>query len=142
MADYGQRAGIYFRGYLADTSEVFDERLDGEPFEFVVGSGVVPVGVERAVRSMEVGDEVEVTLSPAEAFGEYCDDACFKIPTFMIPNAEDLPIGKYIDIRSQDGVGFAHAKVVDVRDCVAYFDMNHPLAGKRCVYQIKLADLT
>ena len=53
--------------------------------QFVCGVGQMLPGVDEAVKGMRVGETREVTLTPADAFGERDDEAIFEVPLASLP---------------------------------------------------------
>jgi FKBP-type peptidyl-prolyl cis-trans isomerase 2 len=139
MASQGQKVKAHYRGTLEDGTE-FDNSYDrGEPIEFVVGVGQMIPGFDAAVLEMAVGDAKTVHIPAAEAYGEFREDLVENVPLEYIPNAEQLPVGKFIFMPMEDGQ-MARCKVVKIEDGIATFDLNHELAGKDLIFEIELIE--
>ena len=63
-----------------------------------------------------------------------------KFPVENIPNADELPVGEIIYMRTPEGQPVP-MRVVSVEDGVATFDMNHPLAGKPLNFDLELVEV-
>ena len=63
------------------------------------------------------------------------------MPTYRIPNGENLPVGQMIAWKTPRSAEPVPATVVSVENQVATLDFNHPLAGKDLVYWVKLIDV-
>lgn len=140
MAHEGQSARFLYRGSLPDGS-VFDD-CNGEPHGIVLGRHQVMRALENALLAMEPGDERTLELSCDEAYGRYDEKAVQKVPTYKIPNGENLPVGETIGWTSPRNIEPIPVKVLNIENQVATLDFNHPLAGKDIVYWIKLVDLS
>ncbi|MGV8083722.1 MAG: peptidylprolyl isomerase [Coriobacteriia bacterium] len=121
------------------SGEVFDDRRDGSPLKVLLGSAMIPKGVEKELLDMEDGEERTILVSPEEGYGPYENDAVFKIPLNTLPDWESLPVGKYIHWYGKNERP-AYAKVVEVTDTHAVLDLNHPLAGKELEYWVKIVE--
>ncbi|RMG04269.1 MAG: FKBP-type peptidyl-prolyl cis-trans isomerase, partial [Nitrospirae bacterium] len=55
QAKSGDRVKVHYSGFLEDGT-VFDSSLQGEPFEFTLGEGMVIPGFENAVIGMDIGE--------------------------------------------------------------------------------------
>lgn len=139
MRDMGSWVDISYRGTYPD-GVVFEERAAGLPLRVVFGANCVPKGLERVLREMELGEERTVAVSAAEGFGPHEEDAVLRIPVSMIPDYRSLPVGEYIqwygDTRKNKEP--TAAKVVKVDDFEVILDLNHPLAGRDVVYEVKV----
>lgn len=140
MPKEGQYARFLYRGSLPD-GEVFDD-CRGVPHEVVLGRHQIMRALEAALLSMEPGEERTLELSPEEAYGTYNDRAVQKVPTYKIPNGENLPVGETIGWTSPRNIEPIPVKVVSVENQVATLDFNHPLAGKDIVYWVKLVEVS
>lgn len=139
MVEVGEKVLVDFVGTLDDGSEFSNSYLVGEPFEFVVGSHVMLPAFEKAVCDMEVGEEIEIRIPPAEAYGEYDETLVERAPVKMIPNARELPLGKYIVFNTPQGE--LRVKVLGIEGDTVLFDHNHELAGKALNFKVKLVDV-
>lgn len=121
-------------GTVFDSSENHDEAL-----EFTVGTGQVIKGFDDAVRDMEVGNEKEFRLEPAEAYGEYNDALTQLIPKEVIKADMEIELGMMLLVKSPDGQQMP-AKIVGLTEDEVKLDMNHPLAGEALTFKIKVIE--
>ena len=54
-----------------DGSEIESSRETGEPMAYLHGYNNIIKGLEAALEGKNTGDEVDVTISPEDAYGEY-----------------------------------------------------------------------
>jgi FKBP-type peptidyl-prolyl cis-trans isomerase SlyD len=110
---------------------------DGKPLEdddsqlaYLHGSGGIFPKVEAALEGREVGHEVDLTLEPADAFGEYDAQLLRVEPRACFP--ETLEVG--MQFEGVPGDREDEALIYTVTDITAeavVVDANHPLAGER-----------
>lgn len=131
----GNKVKVEYEGRF-ENGEVFDstERHGGEPLEFVVGSGMLVPGFEKAVEGMSQGEGKEVTLTPEEAYGEVNPQYVQKLPKDKFP--AEAKEGMLIGIPTP--MGQIPAKILKIEEDSVELDMNHPLAGKTLVFNIKV----
>lgn len=135
----GDVVKIDYTGTL-DDGFVFDSSKNhGQPLEFTVGSGKVIKGFDDAVRDMEVGEEKEFRLEPAEAYGEYTDALIDTVSRDVVQTSMDMEIGKIFLVQTPNGQQMP-AKIIDLTDEKVTFDLNHPLAGKALTFKIKIVE--
>lgn len=139
MVQKGQMAKVSYVGTF-DDGTVFDstEKQGGKTFDFIVGSGNVIPGFEKAVLDMEIGDSAMVTIEPADAYGEYDLSKLQTEKIEDVPGAAELArhVGEVVYL--QDRGDYIPATVVSAENGNITVDFNHPMAGKRLNFAITL----
>lgn len=136
----GKTCRTHYRGTFNDGTQ-FDSSYDrGEPLEFVCGAGMMIKGFDAAVADMEVGQEVDIHLMPAEAYGESDPDAIFTTEIKRMPGAENLSVGQKVYLRDNYGRPIP-VKVVAKDEESITFDANHEMAGKELNFHIELVEV-
>ncbi len=136
----GKTCRTHYRGTLNDGTQ-FDSSYDrGEPLEFVCGAGMMIRGYDAAVANMEVGETVNVHLTPAEAYGEADPNAIFTVEISKMPGAEELSVGDQVYLQNMYGQPFP-VKVAAKDDKTITFDANHEMAGKELNFTIELVEV-
>lgn len=133
----GDRVSVHYTGTL-DDGAVFDSSQEREPLEFTVGDGEVIPGFEDAVIGMSPGDEKTVVLSPSEAYGEYDREMLVEGPRDKFP--ANVEAGQSFHVHLQ-GDEEADAVVKEVRKDSVVLDFNHPLAGQRLTFRIRVLNI-
>lgn len=113
---------------------VADQATEEKPFDYIQGGHMVLPKLEEAVEGLEEGDSFEVTIGPADAYGEYDPKLRFDLPksSFSIDGVvrEDLlVVGRIIPMIGPDGM-VVRAQVVEVKEEAVTVDFNDPMAGK------------
>lgn len=142
MADLtrqGQIAYIRYEGGVYGEKPV-DRHME-EPLAVVIGMGRVPLGVEKALRVLEVGESVRLVIPPEEGYGEAFDKYVKWYPRAVIPHGYDIKEGTFIMWESADGLAKRPTYVAEATDDAVKLDMNHPFAGKTLEYWVELVDL-
>jgi FKBP-type peptidyl-prolyl cis-trans isomerase 2 len=99
--------------------------------QFVQGKHELLPALESALTGLKPGETKHVDLKPDEAFGPYDEKKKMMVTREELPS--DLRPGAIM--QSRDGRPFT---VVEVSDTKALIDYNHPLAGKRIVFDVKV----
>ncbi|MBO6853777.1 MAG: peptidylprolyl isomerase [Marivivens sp.] len=135
----GDTVRIHYTGTLT-TGETFDSSEGRDPLEFVVGSGQIIPGLDKAIPGMEVGDKKTVEVPCVEAYGESDPNARQSIPRGQIP--ENIPVDPGTQLQMQAPSGqVIPVVVVSANDEEVVLDANHPLAGKDLTFAIELVGL-
>ena len=111
---------------------------DGEPIEYVHGYGMLVPGLEAALVGLKLGEEKKVVVSAEEGFGTHDEELVLEIDRSEFP--EELNIGDEFIAESPDGDEVA-MRVMEVRRDSVIADANHPLAGMRLHYSVKVTEL-
>ena len=138
----GDKIKVEYTGTLEDGT-VFDSTKHGDhahPLEFEVGSGQIIPGFEKAVMGMKKGEEKEIKLESAEAYGDPNPELVKKIPRDQLPKQELKP-GMMLGMKLPNGMQLP-AKITEISDESVTIDMNHPLAGKVLNFKIKIVEIS
>ncbi|SMY08442.1 FKBP-type peptidyl-prolyl cis-trans isomerase [Flavimaricola marinus] len=132
----GDTVRIHYTGTL-ENGETFDSSEGRDPLEFVVGSGQIIPGLDKALPGMTVGESKSVPVPCAEAYGEANPEARQDVPRETIP--AELPVEPGLQLQMQTQTGqVIPVTVVEVSEETVVLDANHPLAGKDLTFQIEL----
>lgn len=138
-AEDGDTVQVHYTGTL-DDGTVFDSSRDREPLEFELGARQVIPGFEDAVRGLEVGDSVEVQLSPDQAYGERNEELLVDVAKSDLPDGLEPEVGQTLEVRTDDDEPMA-AWVSEIGDDSITVDLNHPLAGRELNFEVELVDV-
>ena len=136
----GKLCKTHYRGTLNDGT-VFDSSYDrGEPLEFICGMGMMIPGYDAAVAKMEVGESIDIHLTPDEAYGYSDPRAIFTLEIRQMPGSEELSVGDRVSLYTAAGQPMP-VTVTARDDTTITFDANHELAGKDLNFHIELVDV-
>jgi FKBP-type peptidyl-prolyl cis-trans isomerase SlyD len=131
---------VFFHYTLKDDAgEVLDSSDGGEPLGYLHGHGNIVEGLEREMTGKSVDDEFDVTVAPAEGYGERNDDLKQAIPRAAFKDVEDLAPGMMFHIQSPDGMH--PITVMEVGDDEVLIDGNHMLAGVTLHFHVKITEI-
>lgn len=122
-----------------DDGEIADTTQGGMPLRFLSGSGQLLPAFEDALIGLTAGDETQITLSPADGYGEYDEEAFEEVPIDQFPTDHELELGMAIGVQDQSGEIF-EATVAEIREDTVVLDYNHSLAGETLHFSIKVLD--
>lgn len=134
----GDTVRINYKGSLEDGT-LFDANESGRPFEFLVGSGKVIPGFNRGVVGMTPGDVKRFEVAPEDGYGPYRPHLCVEVEKSRLEGV-DLVVGQPVEIRRKGDLGvIGHLK--EVKADVVVVDANHPLAGKKLIFDVELVEV-
>ena len=112
----------------------------GAEMAYLHGYGGIFPKVEEALQGKRVGQEVNVTLEPDDAFGEYDADL------LRVEGRERFPDTLEIGMRFEGIPGDREDEaliytVTDITDEKVVVDGNHPLAGERLWFKCTVKDV-
>lgn len=122
-----------------EDGEVFDESPEGQPIEFYNGLGMVIAGFENCVVKMKVGESKKIEVNPEEGYGPVRKELVLKVPlsTFEGLPKEELIEGAEIVATLETGQSIP-VKILKIENEQVDVDFNHPLAGKKLIFELKL----
>lgn len=122
-----------------DSGEVVDSTPEGEPLSFIFGRGQLIPGFEKAVDGKQAGQRVEFSLEAADAYGEIRQELRSDLPRKNFP--EDMEIEPGMVLQAMGPMGPMRFRVLEVRDDAVVADFNHPLAGERLHFDVRIAEV-
>lgn len=139
QAKKGDTAYVHYTGRL-ESGEVFDSSEGGDPLEFEVGSGQVIQGFDEGVSGMTVGDNKTIEIEPADAYGQRQDGLVQSIPRQGINLDTEPEVGMRLGLQLPDGNEIP-VTITEVTPEFITIDANHPLAGEKLIFDLKLINL-
>jgi FKBP-type peptidyl-prolyl cis-trans isomerase SlyD len=121
-----------------DDGQVLDTSEGRAPLAYLHGAKNIVPGLEKAIEGVEVGQSVEVTVTPADGYGDYDARAVQNVPVRKLSEKRPAP-GTMLQVQTQAGTRLALVKAL--RGDYATLDFNHPLAGKTLHFQVKVVDV-
>jgi len=126
------------------TLHVDEEEIDSskgqDPLQFLVGHGNIISGLEREMIGMKTGDSKDVIVQPADAYGEFDEDAFMDVPRGEFPKDMSLEEGVELSVRDDSGQS-RYARVDTIEGETVTLNFNHPLAGDELSFYVKVVGL-
>jgi len=132
----GDLVQVHYKGSLEDGT-VFDSSEGRDPLSFTAGSNELIPGFSQGVLGMEKGDTKTLTLEPENAYGERRDELLQQVPREQLP--EDIEVGSVLVPSNDPNMRLFVTAMTDEH---AMVDGNHPLAGKKLIFDIEVVEVT
>lgn len=111
-----------------------EETPNGQTLKFYSGFGMMLDAFEKQLEDVEQDSMYDITLTPAEGYGDYEAERVVNIPrdSFVDEKGEfddeHVYLQAMIPLENEDGVRFM-GRVTEITDDHVRVDLNHPLAG-------------
>ncbi|KAA9129774.1 peptidylprolyl isomerase [Marinihelvus fidelis] len=124
-----------------DDGETLDSsRERGEPMSYLHGAGNIIPGLEKQLEGKAAGDAFQVTVPPAEAYGERQEANVQRLPLKKLGvSANQLQPGMILNLQTNQGP--AQVTVLKVGRFNVDVDANHPLAGQPLNFDVEVMDV-
>ena len=122
-----------------DDGNIIDQSSDGQ-FVFLAGAHNIIPGLENALEGKVAGEELDVTVEPAEGYGEVDPARVQTVKREMFPEGVEIQVGMQFHGASPDG----HPVVVTVASIEGddiVIDGNHALAGQTLHFAVKIVEV-
>ena len=128
--------GIEYEVKEAGTTQVVDSNKGGQPLEFIMGTGQIIPGLEKALVGMSKDERGDILVKANEAYGEYNSEALQTIP---IDQFEGIELKEGMTLYGQGENGeTVQVTVKSFDDKSVVVDFNHPLAGKDLMFSVEV----
>jgi FKBP-type peptidyl-prolyl cis-trans isomerase SlyD len=134
----GKNVSVEYTLTLDDKS-VVESNVGKQPLTYTHGTQQIIPGLEKALEGLAVGDTKEVTVAPADGYGEKDPEALQEVQKKLIP-PDALVVGARLQGKAPDG-HMVYPRVAEIKDDTVVLDFNHPLAGKTLHFDVKILDI-
>jgi len=135
----GSTVQVNYTGRLEDGT-IFDSSLvEGrEPLTATLGQGQLIRGFEQGLMEMSEGEKKTIEIESSNAYGEYRDDMITEIPKNQVP--EGVQVGE--TLQGMGPQGPVIVTIVEVGEDSVKIDANHPLAGKKLIFDLEVVSVS
>ena len=121
------------------TNTEVDSNIGQPALEFITGKGMIISGLENKLMELNKSDKADIVVSPADAYGEYNDDAVQTLAKEQFAGV-DIVEGMTLYGTGDDGQT-VQVLVKSFTDEEVTIDYNHPLAGKTLMFSDEVLDI-
>lgn len=138
MDNTGKMVTVAYKGFFDDGSVFIDQTE--QPIEFPCLDGWMPPAFIDAVRDMAVGETRQVRVGANEAYEERTDERVMEVERAKIPASVKLVVGEMVNLEDPTGQTYP-ARLVELTDEKAVFDLNHEAIAKALNFEMTLLDV-
>jgi FKBP-type peptidyl-prolyl cis-trans isomerase SlyD len=110
-----------------------------EPLKYTQGSRQIVPGLEKGIAGMKVGEERRVKVKPEDGYGAVDPKGFQEFPKEKIP-PDGLKVGATLMAKGPQGESVP-VRVHEIKEKTVVLDLNHPMAGKTLVFDVKVLDV-
>jgi FKBP-type peptidyl-prolyl cis-trans isomerase SlyD len=122
-----------------DSGEELDHADESEPLTYLHGHDNLLKGLEAALEGKAAGDQLEVNLTAAQAFGERSEDSEQRIPRKHLIGDSKWEPGMTATLNTVDGP--RTVTLLKVGHTMVTIDANHPMAGKALHFSVGVVEV-
>lgn len=135
----GDTVTLHYTGKLEDGTIFDTSRQDGrEPLVEKIGEGKLIRGFENGLIDMLEGDSKTIEIEPSDAYGNINRDLIVEIPKNQVP--ENIKVGETLEGSGPQGP--IMVRVTEVKEDSVVIDANHPLAGKKLIFDLDVLSVS
>jgi len=129
---------VNYTGKLEDGTTFDSSYFEGrEPLKVTLGQGQLIKGFENALIDMVQGESKTIQLEHTEAYGEVIPEMISEVSKSQVP--EGIEVGQML--QGNGPMGPINVKVIEVKEDTVVLDANHPLAGKRLIFDLDIVSI-
>ena len=122
-----------------DSGEELDHADESEPLTYLHGHDTLLMGLESALEGKAAGDQFEVNLTAAQAYGERSEDSEQRISLKHLSGSRKWEPGMTTTLNTVDGP--LMVTLLKVGHTMVTIDANHPLAGKALHFSVEVVEV-
>ena len=122
-----------------EDGKLIESNKGKDPLKYTHGQSQIIPGLEKELAGMKVGGEKKVKVKPEDGYGPVVKDAFREFPKEKIP-PDGLKVGSILTARGPQGQAVP-VRVHEIKEKTVVLDMNHPMAGKTLLFDIKILDI-
>lgn len=119
------------------TGKIVESSSAKGPIEYLHGAGQILPALERALEGLGEGEQAAFSIAPDDAYGDRKDDNVVSLPKTLFPDDVKLAKGLCLYARASGGQSYP-ITVKEVQEEMVVVDLNHPLAGERLYFEVKI----
>lgn len=123
-----------------DEGNVLEQSDAKHPSVYLHGHNNLMPAIEEALDGKSVGDELKISLTPEQTYGERKEDRAARVPVkHLISPPKRMQPGMMVQMNTSEGP--VPVTILKVGKFNVDVDTNHPLAGMDLVFEITVTDV-
>lgn len=135
MSEVAEGKVVYIQYVVYGEDGAVIDRTDHRPFAYLAGAGNIVPGLEAALLGKSVGERVDVTLSPPDAYGALNGDVPQPVHRSELPKGARQVVGSAFTVASSSGKP-VRLWITQVKGSRVWVTTDHPLAGQTLRFDV------
>ena len=127
---------IHYKVVDSESGDLIDSSENKQPMVYLHGAQNIIPGLEKALEGKQIGAELDVRVTPEEAYGPRRDEQVQQVPRDAFKEMEKVEPGMAVTAQTEQGP--VNLIVTEVSEATVTVDANHPLAGKTLDFSVKV----
>lgn len=123
-----------------DNGNVLDSSEGSDPLSYLHGAGNIIPGLEKALVGKVADDALQVTVVPAEGYGEKIPELMQTVDRAAFQGVENLEPGMAFEAQGENGE-VQRVVIASIDGDEVTVDGNHPLAGVTLNFDVKIVSV-
>jgi len=124
----------------SDNGETIDSSIDDKPLSFILGSGFIISGLEKALAGKKIDENFKIRIPPEEAYGIRMDELTQVVPRSMFGGTDKIEVG--MQFHAENEAGEMHViTVIENNGDKLTIDGNHTLAGMFLNFDVCIVEM-
>jgi len=134
----GSSVSVNYTGRLEDGT-IFDTSIqEGRtPLTATLGQGQLIPGFENGLIGMSIGEKKTIEIEPKDAYGDVKPNYIQEVSLDMVP--KEVKVGDMLQGQNENGI--VNVVVTEVKENSVVIDLNHPLAGKKLIFDLEVVSV-
>ncbi len=120
-----------------DQGDLIDSSGEEDPLVYLHGSSSIIPGLESALTGKQVGDNLKVTVQPADGYGEYNPELTQVVQASAFEGVDNVEPGMQFHVQGAEGE-VEMITVTEVNGDEVTISGNHPLAGQVLHFEVTI----
>ena len=126
----------WFHYQLFEDDTLLEDSSEGDPVLYLHGHKNLFPKLEEALAGKSQGDELSVTLTPQQAYGERREMPLQRVPVKHLLPKRKPRVGDVFQVQTEKGM--QNVVIRKVGKFNVDVDINHPLAGKTLRFEVRV----
>jgi FKBP-type peptidyl-prolyl cis-trans isomerase 2 len=126
---------VHYTGKFEDGTIFDSSMVEGrEPINATLGQGALIQGFESGLIGMEIGEKKTVEIACEQAYGQINPELIGEVQKDRVP--AEVQVGHMLQTMTEQGP--MNVRVMEIKEDTIILDANHPLAGKKLIFDLEL----